>query len=73
MTDDLRMVNLQSSLRSYGVTMHTLRINTSFPAFLLPRMNILPSDGDSRRGMSSTSRIAVGDMSKILVEMTHGC
>lgn len=55
------------------MTMHTLRTNASFPALLLPSMKILSSDGDSRGGVFSTSRIAVGDMSRILVEMTHGC
>lgn len=52
--------------------MHTLRISASFPARLLPSMKILSSDGELLGGVFSTSRIAVGDMSKILVEMTYG-
>ena len=51
--------------------MPTLRISASFPALLLPSMKILSSEGDLLTGVSSTSRIAVGDMSWISVEMTY--
>lgn len=52
--------------------MHTLRIRASFPARLLPSMKILSSDGDSLGDVFSTSLIAVRDMPKVIIEMTHG-